>query len=338
MNFDNLHAKLFYMSEYPKRANKFQCLPLCMIRGTQVPFGYFLSGLYSLFVATALLWGRHLEANYPFPLNDIRVSLMQDVPMNVLYTFSGDPFNVMPSIYSVINNNPDKIIHFYIISPTQETLIENQKLLERVVVPNVTFTYGVSSDHYYRSQKQLFGYNTYLRLHFPIEFPDLERFMYLDGDTLVMKDITHFYYQQFYDKYVIAIRDSRPRYEKKYKGAYFNGGVLVINAIKYRKDKIFEKVINFFNSSKQPVRNRDQSALNYAFGRSKIIAKMEYNYWRWEEQKRAKIYHFYYIHKPQTNVTRVSLVDNLWWCYWDLYNKSIIPWKEDRFVKVCALE
>lgn len=291
----------------------------------------------TLLLLGSVIWECTDRYILPPVVNDLRLSIFHTEPMNVLFTFSGDPFNVMPSIYSVINNNPGEIIHFFIISPTKETLNENKKMLEGINIPNVSFTYGVSSDHYYRKQKQLYGYNTFLRLHFPIEFPDVERFLYLDGDTLVLRDISRFYYQPFYDNYVIAIKDYNQNYEPQYK-PYFNGGVLVMNSAKYLRDNIFEKIMKFFDSSEEPIKNRDQSAMNYAFGKHKIIEDMSYNTWRRKYQKYAHIFHFYIMSKPKINMSRPIYVDNLWRCYWDLYNNSINPWKENRFNKSCVFE
>lgn len=266
--------------------------------------------------------------------NELRLSLQHDETMNVLYTFSGDPFNLIPSMYSLINNNPGIPFHFFIITTNESNSEHNRKILDIVKVPNVTFTFGVSSDHYYRNQRNLYGYHTYLRLHFPLEFPHLDRFLYLDGDTIINWDISDFYYQQFYNNSVIAVMDKNQNYEPNYTH-YFNAGVLVFNNKKYLNDNIFNKILDFFKT--EWIINRDQSALNWAFNESVIIVGTSYNHYFWTDAEYSHIFHFYAKKKPKKSMWfGRHKMDRICRCYWNYYKQSIVPWSTDRYNRVCS--
>lgn len=258
-----------------------------------------------------------------------------DSDMNVLYTFSGDPFNFIPSIFSVIDTHPHKNLSFYIIAATESELESNKRMLEKIKIPGVKFHFGTSPEHYYANQLQLSRWNAFLRLRFPLEYYYLDRVLYLDADTIVNGDLTSFYNQDFKGNGIIVVPDRFPDYESQYKN-YFNSGVLVYNIKKFNEIDAFNKMLEFFKNNPKS-KARDQSALNYVFHDIKIVENIKYNYFQGAGQETAKIIHMYNVGKPKIDNPRKHLYgDRKWFCYWKLYNSNKIPWSTDRNIFVCS--
>lgn len=114
---------------------------------------------------------------------------------------------------------------------------------------------------------------------------DLEKVIYLDGDTVIQKSLNALYNYNLGDNYVAAVNDimdeSIGEYSKmanriglKRRG-YFNSGVMLLNLKKMREDSIVHKLftyrencINYF---------MDQDALNAVLGENRIILPYKYN-------------------------------------------------------------
>jgi lipopolysaccharide biosynthesis glycosyltransferase len=81
----------------------------------------------------------------------------------------------------------------------------------------------------------------YYKILLPFMFPDLERIIYLDGDTLIRKDIYEMYNYPFNGSYILGFQFYMgyimKRYGIKKPEHYINGGVLLFNIKKIRKDK-----------------------------------------------------------------------------------------------------
>lgn len=104
-----------------------------------------------------------------------------------------------------------------------------------------------------------------------------EKIVYLDADTIVMKDIDLLYYYDLGDKLVGAVRDAVGRY--CIYPNYINTGVLLINLKDIKKEGTFAKCRTLL--SHQKLSFPDQDAINrYTHGRKKFLPRV------FNEQKR----------------------------------------------------
>ncbi|MBE7064236.1 MAG: glycosyltransferase family 8 protein [Ruminococcaceae bacterium] len=132
---------------------------------------------------------------------------------------------------------------------------------------------------------------TYYRFMFLDIFPDEDRAVWMDIDTVVMDSLKPFYEMDFADNYVIACPGNN---EKKHLerlgldtgGCYFNAGVILFNLKKIRND--FEKNFLFdtYEKNEDKIWFSDQDVMNIAFaGKIKRIDDRKYNYIVMSEQK-----------------------------------------------------
>ena len=81
----------------------------------------------------------------------------------------------------------------------------------------------------------------YYKILLPLMFPDLKRIIYIDGDTLIRKDIFEMYNYPFNGNYILGFPFYMSYVMKHYgikKSPYINGGCLLFNIKKIRKDDL----------------------------------------------------------------------------------------------------
>ncbi|HZF71586.1 glycosyltransferase family 8 protein [Sulfuricurvum sp.] len=107
----------------------------------------------------------------------------------------------------------------------------------------------------------------YARVIIP-DIIDADKVLYLDCDMLIKSDISELYDLNIEDWHLMAVREpmmdrSRNRALGMPESApYFNSGMLLINCIKWREDKIPNKVLEFARSEHERMFFHDQDALN----------------------------------------------------------------------------
>ena len=99
-------------------------------------------------------------------------------------------------------------------------------------------------------------------------FPDLKRIIYIDGDTLIRKDIFEMYDYPFNGNYILGFPFYMSYVMKRYgikKSPYINGGCLLFNIKKIRKDHKDVDLLQFTIKNNSILRFREQDSINYVF-------------------------------------------------------------------------
>ena len=147
-----------------------------------------------------------------------------------------------------------------------------------------------------------------------------ERIVYLDGDTLIMRDPTSLIATTFPEGKLAAVEDisffccndmtAHGRFVKAYfrglgidgtKG-YFNSGVLAAGRSTWRM--IATEALRFFLKNPELCKYHDQSALNAIIGNRRLRLspawnfQTPYRYWGVDQVIQPAIYHFTQAHKP----------------------------------------
>ena len=109
----------------------------------------------------------------------------------------------------------------------------------------------------------------YYKILIPFMFPDYERMIYLDGDTLIRKDILEMFTYPFNDSYILGfpfyMGYVMGRHGIKKPPHYINGGCLLFNIKKIRKDHKDIDLLGLTIKNNSIWRFREQDAINYAF-------------------------------------------------------------------------
>lgn len=191
--------------------------------------------------------------------------------MNIVYTFN-DKFvpQVATSICSVCENNRSEHIKFYLIvdslshenSHKLKSMIEKYgQKLQIIQIGNIRKQFDFDFD--------TTGWNPIIVTRLLIDrfLPkNIERILYLDGDTITRGDLASLYATDLGDAVIGAVVE--PVASRKNKkalgidGAYYNSGVLLVDMQKWRDQQIGSQMIQFYHDHDGKLFAPDQDVIN----------------------------------------------------------------------------
>ena len=137
-------------------------------------------------------------------------------------------------------------------------MIEDQKFPE--YLPPQIETVDVSGQRFFPKTganfKTSFTYMSLLRVCYTKLFPELDKVLQLDVDTLVLDDINPLWEIDLKGKWFAAVQEDYSKY-KPYGPKYYNIGVALFNLDQIRKDGADEKLIDFLNRQECPYIDQD---------------------------------------------------------------------------------
>ena len=189
-------------------------------------------------------------------------------------SYSLDNKLIYPTLVSMVsgleNNNYNKSIIIYHLLFSHDFDTSKVEIFESLkknytckinyyVIPNI-FSYA---------QKWTEGTDcVYYKIILPLMFPNYERIIYIDGDTLIRKDLSEMFNTPFNGNYVLGF----PFYMTYVMDAYginathyINGGCLLFNIPKIRKDLKDVDLLQMTLKNNSIWRFREQDSINYVF-------------------------------------------------------------------------
>lgn len=210
------------------------------------------------------------------------------LPKTVVYT-SDDGYVMLlaVSLLSLLETNDNNHIWIYVISNGISQ--ENKKYLSDIVsnyksdltileMPDLDKLCGVELETYQwaRNTKA-----TYMRLFLTeIMPPECQSVLWLDCDTLICGNIKELFEIDLSNYACMMVRENNDlaALANRVTGAYFNGGVMLINLKDWRTTHFSEKVIHELKRRKGRGPDKDQSLINYILNKRIGILPPEYNF------------------------------------------------------------
>lgn len=173
-------------------------------------------------------------------------------------------------------------------------------------------------------------------------FPKEKKILYLDGDTLIYKDLNKLYNYNITNKYYVGMLEigdfDAKYYEKKFDN-YINTGVILCNLEELRKGNISKKYMQFYKSNEEIIRFPVNEVLNIVSHEKNGYFDPEYVVMAFCDENDA----FTYYSKSTIKVNQTEILK----AYKDPYIYHFIyygkPWKNipkkdnkvcvDRFVR-----
>lgn len=192
------------------------------------------------------------------------------------------------AITSILVNNQDSFIHFYIIS---DGLIKKNKLKLSKLKKNwknfdITY-FNIDTDKFDALKLNIshISKQTYYRYLIPDLVPDLDKALYLDSDLIVNKNLSELWNTNINDFYTAGVKDTyieKIKYKEKIKFStedlYVNAGVLLLNLKKIREDNKIKELFENTKKFENIIEYQDQDIINITFkNKIKEISK-NYNY------------------------------------------------------------
>lgn len=220
------------------------------------------------------------------------------------------------SLQSMIKNaSKDRFYHVYILHT--DIAEETKEKVYELEDDNFVITFEDVSD-YLRSiadklpLRDYYSKTTYYRLFIAEMFPEMDKAIYIDSDTIVQGDISELYLTEIGEAYLAACHEQAMvqvneygTYVEKVIGVsrynFFNAGILLINCDRFRIHFVLDKFIEYLHTYNFVV-TQDEDYLN-------LICK-DHVYWldqRWNTEvfgnipydiSEARIIHYIMTNKP----------------------------------------
>lgn len=191
------------------------------------------------------------------------------------------------SIHSLIENSSKdyyyaiKVLYTNICEENKKKILKYER--ENVKIEFVDLNYYIEEIKDKLFTRDYYTKTTYFRLFIPNIYPQYNKVIYLDSDTVLLGDVAELYHQDMGNNLVAVVPDDIiqneeifQEYVEKVVGVadyrkYFNAGVLVMNLDEMRKSKFQEKFLYLLETVKFAV-VQDQDYLNrLCKGRTKIL-------------------------------------------------------------------
>ena len=208
-------------------------------------------------------------------LFDKRDDYYDIIHKNIIHvSYSLDDKEVYPTFVSMLsgleNCNKDNLIVYHLL------LSHSFNTTDIEIFESLKDKYEVKINYYIIPN--IFGFarrwtdNTdcvYYKILIPFMFPDYERMIYLDGDTLIRKDILEMFTYPFYNNYILGfpfyMGYVMGKYGIKKPEHYINGGCLLFNIKKIIKDHKDIDLLSLTIKNNSKWLFREQDSINYAF-------------------------------------------------------------------------
>ncbi len=162
------------------------------------------------------------------------------------------------------------ILHTDVSAAMQERVKELENANTRIYFDDVTERLAKLDGEL--PVRDYYSHTTYYRLFIPDMYPQYDKAIYIDSDTITIGDISKLYEQNVDGYYVAGVRDqvviqdeTFGEYVEKVLGldrhAYFNAGMLLINCKVFREENLLQKFIQLLNTYTFVVA-QDQDYLN----------------------------------------------------------------------------
>lgn len=183
---------------------------------------------------------------------------------------------MMVTMKSVIANASKKYQYRMYVLHTNVTPV-TQEVVKRLETSNCKIIFVDVTEELKRIEKKIslrdyYTATTYYRIFIANMFPEYEKVIYIDSDTIVRDDIADMYQYDLGKNYIGAVRDQLVvqtdiygKYVEKVlgisRGAYFNAGVVLINCEQFRKKNLLKQFIELLGTYTFVVA-QDQDYLN----------------------------------------------------------------------------
>jgi len=225
-----------------------------------------------------------------------RISNKQKKEINIAYSLNNQYINYFyTSLYSLLeNSHKNTIFHIYVqIGSSFDD--NNKQMIKKFETKyfNCFIHFLDMNNDFSEAIKGIMDTSTYYRLKLPILCPNVSRIIFIDSDTIVLKDLTEFYSLNFENKFILGRLDLL--YDELdslgvYSNNYINGGVLLMDLHSLRKYNYTDKFLEYIklHNNYRYLNHHDQTLLNYVCHDRIGIFKPKYHMWPFYSEEEIK--------------------------------------------------
>ena len=244
--------------------------------------------------------------NRKYLLNLLSIIMNKNKYINVIHiSYALDNNNFYPTLVSITsaleNAKNFSYYNFYILISRNKTKFTNKnkrnfKNLEKIY-KNCKFFIIPINDKLFKYAKIIrYPVATYYRLLLAELLPKVNKIIYLDGDTLILSDLTEMYNLKMNNTIVMGFLDSSYELAERFNiktFKYITAGVILINLELMRKENITEKLFKFMKKNTKLLRQEDQTIINIGLHGRIGFLPPKYGMWTFKNKKQLLFHNHY---------------------------------------------
>lgn len=178
-------------------------------------------------------------------------------------------------ISALSNTSSHNKLHFYILSPDfSDKSFKNIDIICQIFNAKLSLiTIDVNQFEAYQFSQEFFEPNKYSVILGPNLCKKCTKILYLDCDLIILGDLHDIFQYNLDNKILGAVPQVQFPYQKTFikkfnktcQDIYFNSGVLLIDAVRWRERKTTEMLFNLIKEHASRFHYNDQDALNVMF-------------------------------------------------------------------------
>ena len=175
----------------------------------------------------------------------------------------------------------------------------------------------------------------YYRLLLANFIPD-KRVIYLDGDTLILSDLTKMFNLEMNNNYILGFAETVMNYVFKYgikANKYITSGVLLIDLEKIRNNNITNKFINFEKINRNKLRQNDQTVINIVLYDKIGFLPPMFGLWNYKNKRKVLRYYNLLKRKYGREIYSINTFLNAWKKPTIVHLVYTKPWKNESRYK-----
>lgn len=194
-----------------------------------------------------------------FEVKYIIMSTLKDNEIPIFFATDDNyaPFLTVCLKSMLANASKDYFYKIYVLTTNLDPKLQGR--IKQSLTPNSTIEFISLKNELDKIQdlfhlRDYYSKETYYRFFVPDLFPDYDKVLYIDCDTIILGDVAQLYNTDIKDYFVAAVEEEVMQtidvfgtYVEKFLGVprkqYFNAGMLLINNKRFLKFKIAEKFV-----------------------------------------------------------------------------------------------
>ncbi len=184
-----------------------------------------------------------LNNQYTYPTLVSMISILENASPNTFYNFY---LLVEKGLFKKVNK--DKLIHL-------EEKYDRCKII----------IFELTNKNFTNANTKRYPMAAYYRLLLADLIKDVNRVIYLDGDTITLTDLTEMFNLKMNNNIMLGFVDNSYKKSEKFgikTYKYVTSGVLLMNLKKMRKENISKKFFEFIDKYKSKLTQEDQTVIN----------------------------------------------------------------------------
>ena len=256
---------------------KFSLIPFSLLKQYIITYFLIITPIYNKLLNQRISVAYGLDNKYVYPTLISMVSILENSSKNTFYTF-----------YLLVEKNLFK-------QQNKDKLMNLEEKYDRCKV----VIFELTNENLINARVNRYPMAAYYRLLLAKLIPEVNRVIYLDGDTLIFTDLTEMINLEMNNNIILGFVDNSYKNAeqfgiKTYK--YVTSGVLLINLKKMRKENISQKFFDFINNNKNKLTQEDQTVINIVLNGRIDFLPPKFGMWNFLNRE-SVINHNYYENK-----------------------------------------